>query len=1597
MDKMLKLYKIVDGTEVAFPNDSEQLLLSSFDYSSQRMGNAPIITGTIMHGKCLDDYFNEIKPQEVFIVFNEERYYLKNTPTSSFSNTDARYKHDVEFVSERIKLSNVYFYDVVSSDVENDKPVSNSSVVTFSGNIREFAARLNYSLQYAKLQTISDGVISGYNVVVDDDVSADEYKLVSFSNQYFEAVLQQTFELYGVPYYFKGKTIHFGWTDANSVINETLKYGKDNSLLSITKSNANNQIINRCTGTGSADNISFYYPNNSELGELEYTLKDNKGNVLNDDFFVKNYNVLAKSVEVGTTYQYYDTTNYIDMEVLGAYFCKKEGDSPTTDWERISYGDDHVAFNTYINIKTYGGVVVPTFHHYRIDFKIKAEATVNLTFKAGVTTPTQDGSQFFFDLSDARFVRLFKGEYSPTNYAIRTLKTSGDNISFHLEEPDVYSLEVFDIDVTKIYPTLNNASYALEFFNVKNISAEDRTQEWRNEKGHTFRNLKKVGLTGDETKVPFGSTLSTKVLFRVAPQPNLMPYIYRESRGNERFYNAENNKYLDENNEYYEFANTYIESSPKEHIQQFEDIKPSIEGVVNNAGLPINVFTEFAYDENDNDEMDGENFKHPYFYGKLRKMDGEFGLNIFDYASEEGEMTISMIDGSCSACQFKIGVDSSTNKNHVQVDENGNLKRDSKGNVLRGTPQDVQNDTKNNEVWVALMKDKDTFNTLMPNATLKPSVGDKFVILHIELPREYVWAAEQKLTDAIIKHMAENNDEKFKFSIKFSRIYLAENPDVLKRLSENSTIRFEYNGVEYFYYVSSFSYRFKSDEALPEINVELSDTIDVNVQSFRDAIKTVRDEIVNAEDRQNQIVNVTLNKYIRNDVDSTSKASIDFENGIAIANNSVKSVIKTSTLTRATDDAIYSAAAVDERINEKLDNIDSDKFLRKDVEDIAEKRIAFKEGLVVSDFSEGVLGTGGAFIVDEHGSTHIVGDYLDIRKKATFTTISVQELKHVGGEIILSPAAMVCSKVEETVTGWKCYFNTTDGERRIYNEFEVGDFARCQTFNLEKSKYYWRKVEEKGTDYIVLSKSYCDPLVVNDVPEVGDNISQCGNESDTNRQSAIILSAYGVDTPSYKQYNGIDRMELSRDMLVTKLSPKGNLIKGDFVSESTGKSINDDIENIKVDWNKVLQQTDKEFTMWFFGYVPTMDNIPAAEWTTDELKLLHEQDLFFNTSADLAMGGRAYRFELKDGVWGWYDVTDADTIKALENAFHAQQSADSKMRNFVTQPVPPYDKGDRWCNATYDELYDNDDLVCITPKAEGEVFDIGDWQPTSMAKSATIKSFVKFTFDENGNKVFESGILLEADEINFKGKVLIDGNFSVDEDGNITLNNLTANDGVFNGEVNATNGIFNDVEIKSGEIGGFTIEDSRLWTTQGKGKIIIELGTNKGVFINESAEAPLFVARNDSGTIMRLYSQGNDAKALELVCNSQGNGTALQSVGNSQLVGRYKGVSTPHELVNIAGLALSTRSGLNFHATSNDEIYSWTDFLVADGDIELPDAKECKGKILFVKANGGVACSLDKGGIVRANSTTTTGQIDSSVRPMIFISNGEHWYEFYCG
>ena len=129
--------------------------------------------------------------------------------------------------------------------------------------------------------------------------------------------------------------------------------------------------------------------------------------------------------------------------------------------------------------------------------------------------------------------------------------------------------------------------------------------------------------------------------------------------------------------------------------------------MTNAEGLRIDMFTEFAYDENDNDEFDSEKneYVHPYFFGKLRKFNGEYGFNLFDHASESGNMEFSFTSGMCGSCTFEVGAGDETQKNLVQVDDSGNLLRDENGNVICGrdglqkeTPQDRQNDTVNYEV-----------------------------------------------------------------------------------------------------------------------------------------------------------------------------------------------------------------------------------------------------------------------------------------------------------------------------------------------------------------------------------------------------------------------------------------------------------------------------------------------------------------------------------------------------------------------------------------------------------------------------------------------------------------------------------------------------------------------------------------------------------------------------------------------------------------------------------------------------------------------------------------------------------------------------------
>lgn len=211
--------------------------------------------------------------------------------------------------------------------------------------------------------------------------------------------------------------------------------------------------------------------------------------------------------------------------------------------------------------------------------------------------------------------------------------------------------------------------------------------------------------------------------------------------------------------------------------------------------------------------------------------------------------------------------------------------------------------------------------------------------------------------------------------------------------------------------------------------------------------------------------------------------------------------------------------------------------------------------------------TGARIQVKEDGTSIAEFDYITIRRAAQFRDITIRELRHIGGELAITPAAMVCSKVErlnskgEVIangdntepSSFKCYFETKDsdeGSTKVFNYFRPLDQARCQQFDIvadgsKKTRYYWRLVMSVGKDYIVLSNlanGGMDSLTTSE-PLVGDNIVQLGYQGsdDPNRQSAIILSSTSDDAPSQKMYQGISSFSLD-----------GCLVKDEGYDAATG-------------------------------------------------------------------------------------------------------------------------------------------------------------------------------------------------------------------------------------------------------------------------------------------------------------------------------------------------------------------------------------------------------------------------------------------------------------
>ena len=418
-------------------------------------------------------------------------------------------------------------------------------------------------------------------------------------------------------------------------------------------------------------------------------------------------------------------------------------------------------------------------------------------------------------------------------------------------------------------------------------------------------------------------------------------------------------------------------------------------------------------------------------------------------------------------------------------------------------------------------------------------------------------------------------------------------------------------------------------------------------------------------------------------------------------------------------------------------SVDWEKIVRTDQDTIVNALTTFMKGIV---FGKSVRGESGVSIYqDEQGAWHIDAEYLHVHRKLTAEEVEIMNTSHIKGKIVNSAGSFVISKIERIVRAWRCYFRQQDSEgRRVYNSMRVDDLALCETFNLidadgQLSNHYWhRRVIAVGTDYVDIADNtnVDDYASGSDTPQVGDEVVQLGHLTDEDRQSAIIQSSAGEGAPYFKIIKGINSFILP-DPIFLFDNQKFEIRVENPSRQGKYILLQDYLSSMQSRIDSVKEQTDHQFLICFGDAIPTLTNEPANEWTDDETKEMHLHDIYYNRSYAETGGGRSYSFEKnQDGSFYWKEITDADVLKSLEAAKHAQDTADGKRRVFVQAvPVPPYDAGDQWTNANYREKYKNDLLVCVQSKKAGESFDIEDW--TSAQKYTTKQFETEFKIGDN--------------------------------------------------------------------------------------------------------------------------------------------------------------------------------------------------------------------------------------------------------------------------
>lgn len=254
------------------------------------------------------------------------------------------------------------------------------------------------------------------------------------------------------------------------------------------------------------------------------------------------------------------------------------------------------------------------------------------------------------------------------------------------------------------------------------------------------------------------------------------------------------------------------------------------------------------------------------------------------------------------------------------------------------------------------------------------------------------------------------------------------------------------------------------------------------------------------------------------------------------------------------------------------------------------------------------------------------------------------------------------------------------------------------------------KTQFKNVEFIVDKQNQKIEGVLSDVSEQSTKITQLEL-----KQGNITSKVEAVE-------NDIDKVEGSVSNLDSKID-----------SEVSGleDKINDEISNLQ-------SQIDGQIQFWNGETIPTINNYPATQWTTEEQRNNHRADIYTvieDVDGELKQG-KSYRFDKVGSDWVWVELTDNE-LSAV------QALAQSKAKVFTTTPKPPYSIGDLWIKDQ--ELYE-----CKVAKDSSGTYNQSDWQKATKYTDDTVANLANLTANtalDGVRNITDTQATLEGTEI----------------------------------------------------------------------------------------------------------------------------------------------------------------------------------------------------------------------------------------------------------